>query len=207
MNPASARIIGLYEENAAAWDRLRNPGILFEKAWLDRFLALLPPGGSILDLGCGSGEPIAAYLIRSGYALTGVDSSPTMIAMCRQRFPQSQFHVADMRTLALDHRYDGILAWDSFFHLSPDDQTKMFPIFARHAAPNAALMFTCGPEHGEVCGEFAGEPLYHGSLDPGEYHALLGANGFRTVANIFGDPTCGDHAIWLAQAQPKPAPQ
>lgn len=201
MNPAAHRIVGLYEENAAQWDRLRNPGVLFEKAWLDRLLALLPPGGSILDIGCGSGEPIAAYLIRTGYALTGVDSSPSMIAMCRERFPKNQFHVADMRTLALNQRYDGILAWDSFFHLSPDDQIKMFPIFARHAAPNAALMFTCGPAHGEVCGEFAGEPLYHGSLDPDEYQVLLESNGFRTVANIFGDPGCGDHAIWLAQAQ------
>jgi SAM-dependent methyltransferase len=206
LNPAAHRIVGLYEDNAAAWDRLRNPGSLFEKPWLDRFLALLPPGGSILDLGCGSGEPIAAYLIRSGYALTGVDSSPSMIAMCRERFPQNQFHVADMRTLAIDQRFDGILAWDSFFHLSPDDQTTMFPIFAQHAAPGAALMFTCGPAHGEVCGEFAGEPLYHGSLDPEEYQALLDGNGFSTVANIFNDVTCGDHAVWLAKSHSALAP-
>jgi 2-polyprenyl-3-methyl-5-hydroxy-6-metoxy-1,4-benzoquinol methylase len=200
MNPAAARIVSLYEENALVWDKLRNPASLFEKPWLDRFLALIPSGGSILDLGCGSGLPVADYLIRSGYAVTGVDSAPSMVAMCRKRFPQSDWRVADMRTLALDQRYHGILAWDSFFHLSPNDQTLMFPIFAQHAAPGAALMFTSGPEHGEICGEFQGEPLYHGSLDPAEYRTLLAANGFRVIANIFNDSTCGDHAVWLAQA-------
>ena len=110
MTEHAQRIVGLYEENAAAWDRLRNgdseqrllqPENLFEKPWLDRFIGLLPPRGSILDLGCASGVPIDAYLIHRGFALTGVDSSPSMIALCRERFPQSEWLVADMRSLAL----------------------------------------------------------------------------------------------------------
>jgi SAM-dependent methyltransferase len=56
------RIIGLYQRYAEDWDRERGNS-LFEKAWLDRFLALLPPEPSILDIGCGSGEPIARYFI------------------------------------------------------------------------------------------------------------------------------------------------
>ena len=69
----------LYERYARAFDKDRFRG-LFEKEWLDWFRALIPPGGSVLDLGCGMGEPIARYLIEAGYALTGVDSSPSMIA-------------------------------------------------------------------------------------------------------------------------------
>ena len=53
------RIVGLYEENAAAWDRQRGRD-LHERAWLERFAALLPAGGGVLDIGCGMGEPIAA---------------------------------------------------------------------------------------------------------------------------------------------------
>src|SRR3954464_15586480 len=52
------RIVGLYEENAAAWDRQRGRD-LFEKAWLDRFLALLPEAPELLDVGCRVGEAIA----------------------------------------------------------------------------------------------------------------------------------------------------
>jgi SAM-dependent methyltransferase len=204
------RIVNLYEENAAAWDRLRNrdpeqrllqPENLFEKPWLDRFLGLLPPRGSILDLGCASGVPISAYLIHRGFAVTGVDSSPSMIALCRERFPQSEWLVADMRTLALDRRFDGILAWDSFFHLNHDDQRAMFPVFASHAQPRGTLMFTSGPQHGEVLGEFAGEPLYHSSLDPTEYRTLLHQNGFQVVGHVLHDPACGEHTVWLARAR------
>ena len=50
-----------------------------------------------------------------------------------------------MRKLALQRKFSGILAWDSFFHLCHDDQRRMFPVFRAHAAPKAALMFTSGP--------------------------------------------------------------
>jgi hypothetical protein len=105
----------------------------------------------------------------------------------------------DMRKLALQRQFSGILAWDSFFHLSYDDQRRMFPLFREHAAPNAALMFTSGPVHGEAIGSLAGEPLYHASLDPTEYRLLLDQSGFRVVAYIAEDADCGGHTIWLAQ--------
>jgi hypothetical protein len=37
-----------------------------------------------------------------------------------------------MRQLALGRPFDGIVAWDSFFHLGHDDQRRMFAIFADH---------------------------------------------------------------------------
>ena len=104
-----------------------------------------------------------------------------------------------MRTLSLDRRFDGILAWDSFFHLSPEDQRTMFPIFRRHAGPGAALMFTSGPSHGEAIGTYKGEPLYHGSLDGAEYRSLLHENGFEVVSHVIEDPACGHHTVWLSR--------
>ncbi|MGC2636294.1 MAG: methyltransferase domain-containing protein [Acidobacteriaceae bacterium] len=185
MSRDSERIIGLYDENAAEWDRLRGPGSLFEKPWLDRFLGLLGPGATILDLGCGSGRPIAAYFIGCGYAVTGVDSSPALIDLCRSRFPQSEWMVADMRTLELGRRFDGAIAWDSFFHLNPDDQRAAFRVFARHVQSRGALMFTSGGKHGEVLSEFAGEPLYHASLEPG------GVSQAAARKRVSGGGACG----------------
>ena len=84
-----------------------------------------------------------------------------------------------MRTLQLDRTFNGIIAWDSFFHLSQSDQRRMFAIFTRHAATGAALMFTSGPSAGEVVGSYRGDPLYHASLDSAEYRALLHYGGFE----------------------------
>lgn len=192
-------IIDLYDRHAHAWDTRRSRN-LFEKPWLDRFLALVPAGGPVLDLGCGSGEPIARHLIESGHPVTGVDSSSAMIRLCTGRFPDQRWVVADMRRLLLSYQFAGILAWDSFFHLSRDDQRGMFAIFAAHAAPGAALMFTSGPADGEAIGTFEGEPLYHASLSVIEYQALLTRHGFAVVAHAIEDPACGRHTIWLARA-------
>jgi SAM-dependent methyltransferase len=198
MTDDADRIIGLYQHHAHDFDRERSRN-LFERPWLDRFAALVGRGGSILDIGCGSGEPIARHFIESGYVLTGIDSSRAMIDLCGPRFPHARFVVADMRTLHLASRHDGILAWNSFFHLRRDDQRAMFAVFRAHAAPDAALMFTCGPSDREAIGTFQGEPLYHASLSPDEYRALLDRHGFEVVAHEAEDPECGGHTIWLAR--------
>ncbi|HYF08377.1 MAG TPA: class I SAM-dependent methyltransferase [Acetobacteraceae bacterium] len=172
---------------------------MFERAWLDRFLALLPPGAPVLDLGCGMAEPIAAYVIERGHPVTGVDGAPAMIALCRARFPAQRWIVADVRGFHLGETFAGLLAWDSLFHLPPDQQRAMFPVFGRHVGPGGALMFTSGPHHGIAMGEFEGEPLYHASLDAAEYQTLLHSHGFDVLAHRVEDPGCGDHTVWLAR--------
>lgn len=197
MSRLMSDVIGLYERNALAYDRERGR-TLQERAWLDRFAAALPAGGTVLDLGCGMGEPIARDLIQRGFRVTGVDSSPSMIELCRRRFPDAEWHVADMRELVLSRRFDGTLAWDSFFHLPADDQRAMFPRFRALAGPGAALLFTSGPAEGEAIGSWCGEPLYHASLSPAEYRRLLLENGFAVQAYVEDDPDCGNHTVWLA---------
>lgn len=189
---------GLYERHAATFDRIRGRQ-LFEKPWLDRFAAGIPRDGTILDLGCGAGEPMAAYLIDQGYALTGVDSSPALIALGRERFPGHDWRIGDMRDVAFGRRFHAILAWHSFFHLTPDDQRAMFPRFATHSEKGAMLMFTSGPAAGVVVGRFESEPLYHASLDPEEYRHLLSINGFDLVDHLAEDPDCGGATVWLAR--------
>ena len=200
MESDSDKIIGLYERNAHHYVADRRGAGSNESAWLDRFAALLPQHATILDIGCGSGEPIARYFIDRNFAVEGVDASPTLISVCRERFPKQCWQVADMRKLTLGRTFQGLLAWDSFFHLSHDDQRRMFRIFKLHAASGAPLMFTSGTSHGVAIGSYHGEPLYHASLAPEEYRALLEANGFRVETHIIEDPNCGGHTVWIARA-------
>ncbi|WLP54506.1 class I SAM-dependent DNA methyltransferase [Agrobacterium fabrum] len=198
MSNASRDVIKLYTDHGADFDKERGRS-LAEKTWLDRFTSLLPDGGSILDIGCGSGEPIAGYFIAKGYAVIGIDASLPLIELCRSRFPENLWAVADMRELALGRRFDGLIAWHSFFHLSPEDQRLMFGIFCQHANDGAALIFTAGPGRGEAIGTFQGKPLYHASLAREDYESLLAANGFRLLDHIVEDPQCGGATIYLAR--------
>ncbi len=190
-------VISLYERHASTFDNDRGRE-LFERGWLDRFLAAVPPAGTVLDLGCGMGEPMAAYLIGAGRRVVGVDASPALIALCRERFPVHEWIVGDMRALALDRQFDGVLVWDSLFHLCGNDQRLVFPRLAAHARPGSPLMFTSGSAEGEVIGEYCGEPLFHASLDPAEYEQLLRRHGYTRRAYCADDPECGHHTVWLA---------
>ena len=191
-------IIDLYDRHAADFDRDRGRS-LWEKAWLDRFLAEVVPAGVVLDIGCGMAEPIARYIIQAGFRVVGIDSSPSMIDMCRARFPEHEWIVADLRQAELARRFDALLAWDSFFHLTMDDQRGMFRRFAAHARPGAPLMFTSGPSHGEAIGSYRNEPLYHASLNPAEYEQLLLQNGFSVLDYRADDEDCAGHTVWLSR--------
>ena len=71
MTSEAERIIGLYQRHADAWAHDRGDR-LFEAAWLERFRRLLPSHATVLDIGCGTGKPIARYLIEQGFEITGV---------------------------------------------------------------------------------------------------------------------------------------
>jgi SAM-dependent methyltransferase len=200
LSSGADEIVGLYERHAHAWDSDRRSDPVIEREWLKRFVALLPAGSPVLDIGCGSGQPIGKYLIEHGFNVVGVDSSPTLILKCRTRFPDHEWIVSDMRTMSLNRRFQGLVAWDSFFHLSHEHQRGMFTIFSKHAARGAPLLFTTGTGHGEATGSYQGEPLYHASLSPTEYRELLDSCGFSVVEHAVEDPRCGRHTVWLAQS-------
>lgn len=197
-HPAARTILDLYQRHAEAFYQQRSR-TLFEQRWLDKLLAAMGMTGKMLDLGCGNGQPIADYFIQQGCALTGVDGAPAMLTRARARFPEQRWLHHDMRTLNLAETFDGLIAWDSFFHLTQDDQRRMFSVFARHSHPGSALMFTSGTDHGIAMGEFEGEPLFHASLAPDEYRLLLAEHGFAVLEMKMEDPECGGHTVWLAK--------
>ncbi|WP_102110389.1 class I SAM-dependent DNA methyltransferase [Oceaniglobus roseus] len=198
-HPAAKEVIALYRAEAARWMAARGQALI-ERDWLRRFRALLPATApEVLDLGCGSGRPMAAHLIGAGCRMTGVDAAASLLEAARRDFPAQRWIEADMRRLPDLGLFDGVLAWHSLFHLTPEDQRAMFPVFARLARPGAALMFTSGTEAGEAIGAFAGRPLYHASLDTAEYRALLEAEGFEVLRHVASDPDCGGATVWLAR--------
>lgn len=188
----------LYEEIADWFDQNRSKS-LFERNYLEALLPTNKPSPSVLDLGCGSGEPIARFLIEQGCQVTGVDGSSNMIAMCRKRFPDMEWILADMQTLNLQRRFDAVIAWDSFFHLNHDAQRAMFSVFANHIETGGKLVFTSGEEYGVAYGEMSGHTVYHASLATAEYRSLLDEHGFEILNHTIRDVTCGERTVWLAK--------
>ncbi|MEQ7153803.1 class I SAM-dependent methyltransferase [Brevundimonas aurifodinae] len=184
MTDPAGRVVCLYDEQAEGWiaDRgraLGGPGkSLDEVAALDRFVAALPVGARVLDVGCGSGWPMGAALLERGLHLTGVDASPRLIAHAARTLPTGEWIVGDMRTFDLGRVFDGVLVWHSLFHLNPGDQRVALGRILDHAAATSTVLLTEGGEAGVSLGQWRGERLYHASLGAAAYQAILGAAGF-----------------------------
>jgi len=191
-------ILPTYERESATWARGRSQA-LWERPILEDCVAGRASGLNVLDLGCGAGQPIAQWFVARGDDVTGVDGAAAMVAEARERVPEMEVMHADMRGLTIGRRFDIILAFNSFFHLSAEDQRAMFPVFAVHAAPGARLCFTSGHGYGEVWGRVGSSQVYHASLDPSEYRSLLSQHGFAEVWYREQDAELNGHTVWLAE--------
>lgn len=192
------RVYESYEKIVDWYDDARTK-TLMESEYLNLIVSSVAAGGSVLDLGCGTGEPIAQFFINKGFKVTGVDGSKKMIELCKKRFPSERWIVSDMREINLQQRFDVILAWHSFFHLDHNSQRKMFKRFDAHIKPGGILTFTSGKEEGEVWSDNGGQQLYHASLSTTEYENLLKAASFKVLIHKVHDPECGEATVWIAQ--------
>jgi trans-aconitate methyltransferase len=147
-----------------------------ERAWLDRLIAPLARGSSLLDLGCGGGEPIDRYLIDHGFHIIGVDSSPTMIELAHTRFARERWLLGDMRTIALEESFAGIIAWNSL------------PPALEHDAMAERLMAWLQP---------GGRLLFSGDGDTAGYAAALTRRGMVEMAHVEHDTSCDGAMVSL----------
>ncbi|MNX94361.1 dTDP-3-amino-3,4,6-trideoxy-alpha-D-glucopyranose [compost metagenome] len=195
-------VFEVYNKVADWFAENRDKGLI-ERSYLDQVITLIKRNARILDLGCGTGQPILDYLTKQGLDVTGVDASQKILSLARENFPSTTFIQADMRQLSLGKKFHAVIAWHSFFHLPVEDQPAMFKIFSNHLLSNGILLFTSGTEHGEAWGLLGGENLFHGSLSTKEYKKLLTAHDFSLLKHQIDDPDCGNATVWIAKYTPQ----
>src|SRR6188472_1208841 len=114
-----------YDLIASGFAELRN-AFNTEQKYIDLMIDHLQPDAHILDVGCGSGFPIAAYLIDRGFQVTGVDSSKELLNIAKQKCPAMKTVYGDVRTVNLDQKFDAIIEWWCLFHVPKEEHEKMF---------------------------------------------------------------------------------
>jgi SAM-dependent methyltransferase len=134
-----------YEQLAETFIRARNRQI--GTATVREWSKTLPPGSSILDLGCGNGVPISEVLINEGFAVYGVDASPKLIAAFRERFPDAHAECSAVEDSEFFRRtFDGAIAWGLMFLLPADIQAALIRKIARTLNPSGRFLFTSPQE-------------------------------------------------------------
>jgi 2-polyprenyl-3-methyl-5-hydroxy-6-metoxy-1,4-benzoquinol methylase len=182
-----------YDLIAARWDEARRGFYGRERDYLDALLAGLPPGSRILDLGCGTGRPIAEAVLARGHHVVGVDQSTELLALARRRFPQATWRYARLEALALAGVYAAVVCWDALFHVERVHHAEILATVARHLAPGGRLMLTVGgSEHPAFVDTMFGQEFFYDSHPPPRVLALLADRGFTpVVSELMNAPTSG----------------
>ncbi|MGI8612990.1 MAG: class I SAM-dependent methyltransferase [Nocardioidaceae bacterium] len=133
---------------AARFDGLasRGAGVHGEA---NRCAELAPPGGSILDAGCGTGR-VSIELARRGFECTGVDADASMLQVARDRAPGLRWVAADLAELDLGERFDLVVAAGNVIPLiAAGTEPEVVRRLATHLGPAGALVtgFGLDPDH------------------------------------------------------------
>jgi len=151
--------------------------------------------GPLADVGCGSGG-ITQGLADLGVDPIGIDLSPQMIALARERYPAVRFDVGSMLSLGLaDGSLDGVLASNSIIHVPWDLRSRVFAEFGRVLRPGGHVLvtFPIGAErrhHTDADGVEISLDWYQ--QRPDDVVALLGGAGFEVHIHAVEEPVAGE---------------
>jgi 2-polyprenyl-3-methyl-5-hydroxy-6-metoxy-1,4-benzoquinol methylase len=172
-----------YQHIADAWHAFRKQSEL-NQVIVD-LVPLMKVNGSVLDVGCGTGYPITAYLAKQGFQVTGIDFTPKMIEFAQsQPIPNATFLLTDMLTYQPKKTFDAVIAFDSLFHLLLNEQDFVIRKLISLLNPGGIFLMTHGKKQGKINGEMFGSKFTYSSLDTSSYHQLLSQLGMEILTLI-----------------------
>lgn len=198
----SAPVRATYDAVAHDYDRQLGGELAskpLDRALL-RALVVLVGTGMIADVGCGPGHVTRDTIPgRVASNVVGVDLSPSMIAIARERAPEVTFGVGSMLRLGEGHgAWRGAVSLYSIIHLSPHERTTAFAEFTRVIQAGGWLLVAFDLD----APDFAIEQVNHITewfghhveldgyfLDPDEIVTEVTAAGFSLIARTDRLPT------------------
>ncbi len=133
--------IAAFFDRCAPWwddDMIRNEEII---------AAILNNGGikegaHVLDVACGTGVLFPDYLKRGAASVTGIDISPEMVRIAREKFPEVSVICGDVEETAFDRKFDAVMVYNAFPHFS--DPARLIGVLANLTKPGGKLSVAHG---------------------------------------------------------------
>jgi cyclopropane fatty-acyl-phospholipid synthase-like methyltransferase len=199
-----------YDSIVVQFQALRTTLQPKEVEYLSLLLDALPPGNTILDLGCGTGQPIATHIASQGHHVVGVDGSEGMLTQARARLPQHRWIHALIEDVVFDETFAAVVCWDSSFHLPRHYHEPLIQRIHQWLAPGGRMMISSGGLVDESASGFThpmfGHDFYYDSLTPEAMVAAIKKAGFDIIRAEICDPPEGDYnkGKWATVAAKKP---
>ncbi|GAA5168145.1 MULTISPECIES: class I SAM-dependent methyltransferase [Amycolatopsis] len=163
-------------------------------------LAVLPPGARVLDIGSGTGRPVAAELAAAGCRVTGLDVSPVMVELATRNVPDARFELADVRTwTSPPASWDAVCAYFPFLQMPRADTEAVLARVAEWLVPGGYLSLITVPMDAEdVPVEFLGHQVRLTSFAAPDLEARVAAAGLTVLST---------HSEVFAPDQPGASPE
>ena len=142
----------------------------------------LKPGSTIVDLGCGTGLPLAKTVKQMEMDVLGVDSSRLMIESFKTNFPNTTVIHSRLQDYVFPKTtIKGVLCWGALFHLTPDDQIEVLNNVFNSVASGGRFLFTSANEKNTTIGEMNGISFKYYSLGSAAYNELAKNAGWELI--------------------------
>lgn len=173
-------------EQGESWPRMR---------WLRKILERLAPGSSVLDLGCGSGDP-ADVEIAKNHRLTGVDISRVQIDQARRNVPDGRFIHADAATVQFTSApFDSIVSFYTLEHIPREQHLALMQKFSQWLRPDGFVLISTEASEIDGVGEWLGVPMYFSSFGADAAKELIVEAGFEVLESSIETQWEGGEAI------------
>lgn len=180
-----------YSAIATQWQRARRQVTASEAGAVQQFMTHVATDAVVLDLGCGSGQPMAGLLLARGNRVHGIDQSAAMLELAKANFPAAQFPRASWQLAAIESvnfpagMPDGISAiicWDVLFHVRREWHADLFARMATALPCGGILLLSCGGSpQPPFTDRMFGRQFFYDSHDPAQTVRLLDASGFEVI--------------------------
>ena len=173
-----------YEGVAAEFlaGRGRAPSTAIGTSAVRGWACTLPPGATIIDLGCGSGVPITKVLVEEGLNVYAGDASPSLVQAFRNNLPEVPVACEAVEdSLFFERMFDGVVAWGLIFLLPAEEQRRLIQRVATILVSGGRLLFTSCAGTEPLVWNDAMTGLESRSLGGEEYRRELSSAGLSLI--------------------------
>jgi ubiquinone/menaquinone biosynthesis C-methylase UbiE len=195
-----------YDQVAHEYARLEGESEWPRMRWLRKLLNRLEPGSSVLDLGCGSGEP-ADVEISKEHQVTGVDISQTQITLARQNVPTGHFLHGDAGSVEFPpSSFDAVVSFYTLEHIPRQEHQIVLQRINNWLRVGGLLLISIeAGDYDDVMGEWLGVPMFISCYDPETMKQMVNETGFELLETAIESQLEGDNDIpflWVLGQKP-----
>ena len=170
-----------YDSISEDWAKSRNELPPKDRSLFEFFLGKLPGQADVLDLGCGTGIPIARLLDSRGFRVTGIDRSKRLLQKAKTNVPRACFHKEEIEDFRASKRYDGVVLWDVLFHLPREEHGPLIEEIHDSLCPEGLFIVSsggCGEELPPFTDSMFGVEFFYDSYPIEEFLSVCSDAGF-----------------------------